>query len=175
MSSLKELNTLQKNYSYPQEDCTKSSKASEETKIRLNQGLGRQNNCKRDREYLDQDIDKSFNLCQNIKPQTQGHVSGKIPYPQEDIKPNSRLDNKQRAPSKYQYGNSMTYSEKEALIQLPEATSWPRFCGVGDYDHMEFFNYIHGLFIDVSRIPDYWIIAILNTEFKVNASILYTK
>ncbi|MBW0527356.1 hypothetical protein O181_067071 [Austropuccinia psidii MF-1] len=69
----------------------------------------------------------------------------------------------------------MTYSEKEALKQLPEASSGPTFSGVRQYDHMEPIYYIDGLFIDVPRIPDYWITARLNTEFKGNASIWYTE
>ncbi|MBW0467751.1 hypothetical protein O181_007466 [Austropuccinia psidii MF-1] len=64
----------------------------------------------------------------------------------------------------------MSYSEKEALKQLPEASSWPKFPGTGEYDHMELIDYIDGLFIDVPRIPDYWITARLNTAFKGHAN-----
>ncbi|MBW0587347.1 hypothetical protein O181_127062 [Austropuccinia psidii MF-1] len=98
-----------------QEDYTELYKASEDTKKRLNQVLEEQNHCKRDREYLDQDIDKLFNYCQKMKPQTQGHVSGNTPYHQEDIKPDSILVNKARSPSQYQVGDNMSYTEKEAL------------------------------------------------------------
>ncbi|MBW0505165.1 hypothetical protein O181_044880 [Austropuccinia psidii MF-1] len=63
----------------------------------------------------------------------------------------------------------MSYSEKEALKQLPEASSWPKFSGIGEFD------YIYGLFIDIPSIPDYWITARLNTEFKGHASIWYTE
>ncbi|MBW0551614.1 hypothetical protein O181_091329 [Austropuccinia psidii MF-1] len=69
----------------------------------------------------------------------------------------------------------MTYSEKEALKQLPEASSWPTFSGIGEYDHMELIDYIDGLFTDVLSIPDYWITARLNTAFKAHASIWYTQ
>ncbi|MBW0584471.1 hypothetical protein O181_124186, partial [Austropuccinia psidii MF-1] len=69
----------------------------------------------------------------------------------------------------------MSYSEKEALKQLPEASTWPKFSGSGEYDHMELIDYIDGLFIDVPSIPDYWITARLNTAFKVHASIWYTE
>ncbi|MBW0581089.1 hypothetical protein O181_120804 [Austropuccinia psidii MF-1] len=69
----------------------------------------------------------------------------------------------------------MSYTEKEALKQLPEASSWPKFSGTGEYDHMELIDYIDGLFTDVPSIPDYWITARLNTDFKGNASIWYTK
>ncbi|MBW0547555.1 hypothetical protein O181_087270 [Austropuccinia psidii MF-1] len=158
-----------------QEDYTELYKASEDTKRRLNQVLEEQNHCKRDREYLDQDIDKFFNYCQKIKPQTQGHVSGNTPYHQEDIKPDSLLEKKPRSQSQYQDGDKMTYSEKDALKQLPEASSWPTFSGIGEYDHMELINYIDGLFTDVSSIPDYWITARLNTAFKGHASIWYTE
>ncbi|MBW0575824.1 hypothetical protein O181_115539 [Austropuccinia psidii MF-1] len=69
----------------------------------------------------------------------------------------------------------MSYSEKEALKQLPDTSSWPKFSGTGEYDHMELIDYIDGLLIDVSSIPDYWITARLNTEFKGHASIWYTE
>ncbi|MBW0536354.1 hypothetical protein O181_076069 [Austropuccinia psidii MF-1] len=69
----------------------------------------------------------------------------------------------------------MSYSEKEALKQLPEAFSWPKFSGTGEYDHIELIDYMDGLFIDVPSIPDYWITARLNTAFKGHASIWYTE
>ncbi|MBW0497716.1 hypothetical protein O181_037431 [Austropuccinia psidii MF-1] len=69
----------------------------------------------------------------------------------------------------------MSYSEKEALKQLPEASTWPKFLGTGEYDHMELIDYIDGLFIDVPSIPYYWITARLNTAFKGHASIWYTE
>ncbi|MBW0504264.1 hypothetical protein O181_043979 [Austropuccinia psidii MF-1] len=40
---------------------------------------------------------------------------------------------------------------------------------------MELIDYIDGLFIDVPRIPDYWITARLNKSFKGHASIWYTE
>ncbi|MBW0504401.1 hypothetical protein O181_044116 [Austropuccinia psidii MF-1] len=113
-------------------------------------------------KFLDQDIIRLFNVCQNIKPQPQGNVLDS-PYHQEDIKPDSLLENKVGSPSKYQDGDNMTYSEKEALKKLPEASSWPKFSDVGEYDHMKLIYYIYGLFIDAPRIPDYWITARLNT------------
>ncbi|MBW0487269.1 hypothetical protein O181_026984 [Austropuccinia psidii MF-1] len=61
----------------------------------------------------------------------------------------------------------MSYSEKEVLRPLPEASSWPKFSGTGEYDHMKHIDHIDGLFIDVPSIPDYWITARLNTAFKV--------
>ncbi|MBW0478319.1 hypothetical protein O181_018034 [Austropuccinia psidii MF-1] len=48
-----------------QESCAQLSKASEETKKRLNQVLEEQDYCKRDRECLDHDIKKLFNVCHN--------------------------------------------------------------------------------------------------------------
>ncbi|MBW0495589.1 hypothetical protein O181_035304 [Austropuccinia psidii MF-1] len=69
----------------------------------------------------------------------------------------------------------MSYSEKEALKQLTEASSWAKFSETGEYDHMELIDYIDELFIDVSRIPDYWITSILNTAFEGNASLWYTE
>ncbi|MBW0574126.1 hypothetical protein O181_113841 [Austropuccinia psidii MF-1] len=109
-----------------------------------------------------------------MKPQPQGHVMDN-PYQPDDIKPDSILMNKARSPSQYQDGYGMSYSEKEALKQTPEASSWPKFSGTGEYDHMELIDYIDGLFLDVLSIPDYWITARLNTEFKVHASIWYTE
>ncbi|MBW0582321.1 hypothetical protein O181_122036 [Austropuccinia psidii MF-1] len=69
----------------------------------------------------------------------------------------------------------MSYTEKEALKQFPEAPSWPKFSGTGEYDHMELIDYIDGLFTDVPSIPDYWITARLNTAFKGHAGIWYTQ
>ncbi|MBW0478896.1 hypothetical protein O181_018611 [Austropuccinia psidii MF-1] len=69
----------------------------------------------------------------------------------------------------------MSYSEKEALKQLHEASSWPKFSGTGEYDCMELTDYIDGLFIDVPRIPDYRITARLTTAFKGHDSIWYTE
>ncbi|MBW0565226.1 hypothetical protein O181_104941 [Austropuccinia psidii MF-1] len=40
---------------------------------------------------------------------------------------------------------------------------------------MELIAYIDGIFIDVPSIPDYWMTARLNTEFKGHASIWYTE
>ncbi|MBW0569700.1 hypothetical protein O181_109415 [Austropuccinia psidii MF-1] len=108
-----------------------------------------------------------------MKPQPQGHVMDNL-YHQDDIKPDAMLTNKARSPSQYQDGDNMCFSEMEALKQLPEASSWPKFSGTGEYDHMELINFIDGLFIDVPSIPDYWITARLNTVFKGHASICYT-
>ncbi|MBW0548659.1 hypothetical protein O181_088374 [Austropuccinia psidii MF-1] len=169
ISRLQEFYTLQtKTINTFQEDYTKLSKASEERKRRLNQVLEEQNHCKRGREYLNQDIDKLFNVCQDIKPQTQGNVLDN-PYHQGEINPDALLENKPRSTSQYQDGYNMTYSEKEAVKQLPEASSWPKLSVVGEYDHMELIDYIDGLFIDVPSIPDYWITARLNTAFQGNA------
>ncbi|MBW0471503.1 hypothetical protein O181_011218 [Austropuccinia psidii MF-1] len=95
------------------------------------------------------------------------------PYHQDNIKPDAMWMNKARSPSQYQDGDNMSYSEKEALKQLPEASSWPKVSGTGEYDHMELIDSIDGLFIDVPSIPDYWITARLNTTFKGHASIWY--
>ncbi|MBW0476748.1 hypothetical protein O181_016463 [Austropuccinia psidii MF-1] len=109
-----------------------------------------------------------------MKPQPQGHVKDN-PYHQEDVKPDSMLVNKPTSTSKYQDGDNMSYYEKEDLKQLPETSSWPKFSGTGEYDHMELIDYTDGLFIDVPSIPDYWITSRLNTAFKGNASIWYTE
>ncbi|MBW0480764.1 hypothetical protein O181_020479 [Austropuccinia psidii MF-1] len=150
------------------------SKAFEETNKRLNQVFEEQDHFKRDRDCLDQDLNKLFNVYQNMKPQLQGHVLDN-PYDQEDLKPDALLENKERSPSQYQDGYNMSYSEKEELKQLPEASSWPKFSGTGEYDHMKLIYYIYGLFINVPSIPDYWITARLNTAFKLHASIWNTE
>ncbi|MBW0469711.1 hypothetical protein O181_009426 [Austropuccinia psidii MF-1] len=110
-------------------------------------------------------MNKLFNVYQNMNSKTEGHAL-ENPYHQEGIKPDALLVNKARAPSKYQDGDNISYSQKEALKQLPEASSWPKFSGTGEYDHMGLIYYIDGLFIDLPRIPDYWITARLNIEFK---------
>ncbi|MBW0483628.1 hypothetical protein O181_023343 [Austropuccinia psidii MF-1] len=88
-----------------------------------------------------------------MKPKPQGYVMNN-PYHQEAIKRAAILVNKTRSPSQYQDGDNMSYSEKEALKQLPEASSWPKLSLTGEYDHMELIDYINGLFIDLPSIPD---------------------
>ncbi|MBW0469612.1 hypothetical protein O181_009327 [Austropuccinia psidii MF-1] len=149
-------------------------KASEETNKRLNLLFEEQHHRKRDRDCLDQNINKLFNVYHNMKPQPQGHVMDNT-YHQDDIKPDPIPMNKARSPSQYPDGDNMSYSEKEALKQLPEASSWPKFSGTGEYDHMELIDYVDGLFIDVPSIPDYCITDRLNTAFKGNSSIWYTE
>ncbi|MBW0486752.1 hypothetical protein O181_026467 [Austropuccinia psidii MF-1] len=144
-------------------------KASEESNKRPNPVFEEQHHSKRDRDFLDQDINKLFNVYHNMKPQPQGHVMDN-PYHQEDIKPDAILVNKARSPSQYQDGDNMSYSEKEALKKLPEASRWRKFSGTGEYDHMELIDYI-----DVPSITDYFITASLNTAFKGHASIWYTE
>ncbi|MBW0580849.1 hypothetical protein O181_120564 [Austropuccinia psidii MF-1] len=109
-----------------QESCGQLSKASEETNKRLVQVFEEKHHCKRDRDCLDHDIKRLFNVYKSMKPQPQGHVFDD-PYHQEDIKPDSLLGNKERSPSQYQYGDNMSFSKKEALKQLPEASSCPKF------------------------------------------------
>ncbi|MBW0495132.1 hypothetical protein O181_034847 [Austropuccinia psidii MF-1] len=157
-----------------QEGHAKLRKASKETNKRLNLVFEEQHHSKRDRDCLDQDINKLFNVYHNLKRQPQGHVMDN-PYHQEDIKPDAMLVNKERSPSQYQDEDNISYSGKEALKQLPEALRWPKFSGTGEYDHMELIDYIYGIFIDVPRIPDYWITSRLNTAFKGYASIWYTE
>ncbi|MBW0553859.1 hypothetical protein O181_093574 [Austropuccinia psidii MF-1] len=105
-----------------------------------------------------------------MKPQPQGHAMDN-PYHQDDIKPEAMLVNKARSQSQFQDGDNMSYSEKEDLKQLAEPSSWPKFSGTGEYDHMELIYYIYGLFIDVPSISDYWITARHNTAFKGHAGI----
>ncbi|MBW0498472.1 hypothetical protein O181_038187 [Austropuccinia psidii MF-1] len=83
-----------------QESCSQLRKASEETNKRLNQVFEEQHHCKRDRDCLDQYINKLLNVYQNMKPQAEGHAL-ENPYQQEDIKPYASLVNKERSPSQY--------------------------------------------------------------------------
>ncbi|MBW0496639.1 hypothetical protein O181_036354 [Austropuccinia psidii MF-1] len=83
----------------------------------------------RDRDCLYQDINKLFDVWKNMKPQPQGHALDN-PY-QEEKKPVGLLDDNPRSPSQYQDGDSITYPEKEALQKLPEASTRPKFSGVG--------------------------------------------
>ncbi|MBW0477877.1 hypothetical protein O181_017592 [Austropuccinia psidii MF-1] len=69
----------------------------------------------------------------------------------------------------------MNNSEKEAMKQLPESSSWPKLSGGGEYDHMELVDYIDALFIDVPSIPDYRITDRLNTAFKEHVIVWYTE
>ncbi|MBW0492284.1 hypothetical protein O181_031999 [Austropuccinia psidii MF-1] len=108
-----------------QEGHAQLSNACEETNKRLNLGFEEQHHSKRDRDFLDQDINKLFNVYHNMKPQPQGHVIDN-PYHQDDIKPDAMLMNKERSPSQYHYGDNMSYSEKEALKNLPAASIWPK-------------------------------------------------
>ncbi|MBW0578143.1 hypothetical protein O181_117858 [Austropuccinia psidii MF-1] len=158
----------------PQEGHYKLSKASEKTLKILNQYFEDKHHSKRDRDCLDQDINKLFDVYHNMKPQPQGHVMDN-PYHQQEIKPYSMLVNKARSPSQYQDGDNMSDSEKEALKQLHEASRWPKLSGTGEYDHMELIDYIDGTLIDVPSMPEYCITARLNIEFEGHASIWYTE
>ncbi|MBW0469297.1 hypothetical protein O181_009012 [Austropuccinia psidii MF-1] len=153
-----------------QEGHAKLRKASEETNKILNLVFEEKHHSKRDRDCLDQGINRLFNVYYNMKPQPQGHAMDN-PYHQDNIKPDAMLMNKARSPSQYQVGDNMSYSEKESLKQLPEASSCPKFSGTRAYDHMELMAYIYGPFIHVPSIPDYWFTAIINTEFEGHASI----
>ncbi|MBW0495297.1 hypothetical protein O181_035012 [Austropuccinia psidii MF-1] len=109
-----------------------------------------------------------------MKSQPQVHVMDN-PCHQDDIKTDAMLISKERSPSQYQDGDNLSYSEKKALKQISEASSWPKFPETGKYDHMQLINFIDGLFIDVPSTPDSWIAAGLNTEFKGHASTWYTE
>ncbi|MBW0564626.1 hypothetical protein O181_104341 [Austropuccinia psidii MF-1] len=118
-----------------QEGNAQLSKDSEETNKRLNTVFEEQHHSKRDRDCLEQDIKKLLDVYHNLKPQPQGQLM-ENPYQPDDIKPDAMLMNKERSPSQYQDGDGISYSEKEALKQLPEASSWPQFSVSGEYDHI---------------------------------------
>ncbi|MBW0565160.1 hypothetical protein O181_104875 [Austropuccinia psidii MF-1] len=86
-----------------QEGHAQLSKASEETNKRLKIVFEEQHHTRRERDCLDQDINKLFNFYHNMKPHPQGHVMDD-PYYQDDIKPDSMLVNEARSPSQYQDG-----------------------------------------------------------------------
>ncbi|MBW0520023.1 hypothetical protein O181_059738 [Austropuccinia psidii MF-1] len=81
----------------PQEGHVQLRIASEETKKRLKIVFEEQHHSRRDRDCLDQDINKLFNVYHKMKPQPQGHVVDN-PYYQDDIKPDAMLVNKERSP-----------------------------------------------------------------------------
>ncbi|MBW0499585.1 hypothetical protein O181_039300 [Austropuccinia psidii MF-1] len=107
-----------------QEGHAQLSKASAETRKRLNQVFEEPHHSKRDRDCLDEYINKLFNVYHSMKTHTQGHVMHN-PYHQEDIKPDALLDKKSRSPSQFQNAEKISYSEKEGLKQLPETSSCP--------------------------------------------------
>ncbi|MBW0526641.1 hypothetical protein O181_066356 [Austropuccinia psidii MF-1] len=148
-----------------EEEHAQLSKSSEEAKKRLNKVFQEQHHSKGDRDPLNQDISKLFNVYHNMKPQPKGHVMDNL-YHQEDMKPDVILVKKARSPSQYKDRDDTSYSEKESLKQLPEGSSPPKFCGKAEYYHMELINQFYGLFFDLSSTTDYWITAILNTSFK---------
>ncbi|MBW0508217.1 hypothetical protein O181_047932 [Austropuccinia psidii MF-1] len=71
-----------------------------------------------------------------MKPQPQHNVMDNT-YHQDEIKPDGMLLNKARSSSQYQDGDNTSYSKKEALKHLPEASSRPKLSETGGYDHME--------------------------------------
>ncbi|MBW0581371.1 hypothetical protein O181_121086 [Austropuccinia psidii MF-1] len=157
-----------------QEGNAQLRKTSEETNKRLNLVFEEQQHSKWDRDCLDQDIYKLYNVYHNMKPQAQGHVM-KNPYHQYDIKPDAILMKKAISPLQYQDEDNWSHSEKEALKQLPEASSCPKLSGTGEYDHIELIDYIDVLLIDVPSIPDYCITARIYKALKGHASIWYTE
>ncbi|MBW0518529.1 hypothetical protein O181_058244 [Austropuccinia psidii MF-1] len=90
-----------------QEGHAQLRKASEKTNKRMNIVFQEQHHIKRDRDSLDQDIKKLYNVYHNMKPQPQGHFMDN-PNQQEDIKPYSMLLKKVRSPSQYQDGDNMS-------------------------------------------------------------------
>ncbi|MBW0477726.1 hypothetical protein O181_017441 [Austropuccinia psidii MF-1] len=124
-----------------QEGHAQLSKASEETNKRLNIVFEEQHHSSREGDCLDQDINRLFSVYHNMKPQPQGHVMDN-PYHKDDIKPDTMLMNNTRSPSQCQDGDNMSYFEKEASKQLPEASSWPKFSRTREYDDVELIDYI---------------------------------
>ncbi|MBW0544916.1 hypothetical protein O181_084631 [Austropuccinia psidii MF-1] len=92
-----------------QEGYDKLSKASVETKRRPKQVLEEQYHCSGDRDYLDKETNKLFDVCQNMKPQSQSHAFGNDPHLQEDIKTDNPMESKHKSSSQSQDGDNMTY------------------------------------------------------------------
>ncbi|MBW0517259.1 hypothetical protein O181_056974 [Austropuccinia psidii MF-1] len=80
-----------------QEGHSQLRKASEETKKILNLIFQEQHHSKRDRDCLDKDIIKMFNVYHNMNPQPQGHLMDN-PYFKYDINPDAMLMNKAGSP-----------------------------------------------------------------------------
>ncbi|MBW0531762.1 hypothetical protein O181_071477 [Austropuccinia psidii MF-1] len=99
-----------------QEGHAQLSKASGEMNKRLNLVFEEQHQSKRDRDCLDQEINKLINVYHNLKPQKPGQVM------EDPYQPDAMLMNKERSLSQYRDGDGMLYSEKEALKQLSEAS-----------------------------------------------------
>ncbi|MBW0486383.1 hypothetical protein O181_026098 [Austropuccinia psidii MF-1] len=62
-----------------QESCAQFSKASEETNKRLNKVFEERNHCKRDRDYLDQDINKFLMSTKPEGPTRRPYFGEAIP------------------------------------------------------------------------------------------------
>ncbi|MBW0546501.1 hypothetical protein O181_086216 [Austropuccinia psidii MF-1] len=80
-----------------QEGHAEMRKASEETNKRLNLVFEEQHHSKSDRDCLDQDINKLFNVYHRMEPH------------QDEIKLDVMLINKARSPSQYQDGKNMSF------------------------------------------------------------------
>ena len=131
-------------------------------------------------EILEKEVDflyKKEEKEDNFFPQTtqDDKPITKVKEEESENQAPESQDPKLRSESIYQDGENLSYSEKQALKQLPDVVNWPKFSGIGEYDHMELIDYINGLFVDVPKIPDYWITTRLNTAFRGHANIWYTE
>ncbi|MBW0548769.1 hypothetical protein O181_088484 [Austropuccinia psidii MF-1] len=59
----------------------KLRKASEETNKRLKKVLEKKYHCKRDRECMDQEMNKLLNVCRNMRAQSHGKCFGEYTIP----------------------------------------------------------------------------------------------
>ncbi|MBW0497151.1 hypothetical protein O181_036866 [Austropuccinia psidii MF-1] len=82
-----------------QEGHSQLRKSYEETNKILNLVFEEQRHSKRDRDCLDQDINKFFNVYHKLKPQPHGQVMD-TPYQPDDLKPDAMFMNKAISPSK---------------------------------------------------------------------------
>ncbi|MBW0474671.1 hypothetical protein O181_014386 [Austropuccinia psidii MF-1] len=80
-----------------QEGYAQLRKALEEINKRLNLVIEEQHHSKRDRDCMDQDINKLLNVYHSMKLQPQGNAMDN-PYHQDEIKPDAMLINKAKSP-----------------------------------------------------------------------------
>ncbi|MBW0467098.1 hypothetical protein O181_006813 [Austropuccinia psidii MF-1] len=124
-----------------QEGRAQLRKASEETNKRLNIVFEEQHHSRRDTDYLDQDINKLFNVYHNIKPQPQGHVMDN-PFHPDHIKPDVMKSTniwkftphkssgyKEKQPSRVQFKDK----PKEKVAELAKKRNSCHNCGSTDH------------------------------------------
>ncbi|MBW0461945.1 hypothetical protein O181_001660 [Austropuccinia psidii MF-1] len=106
-------------------------------------------------------------------PFTPTHGDGPVINTSQQVKEEDKSNKKEpeyldpwlTLKSIHQDGETISYSEEKGSKKLPEVVNWPRFSGVGEYDHMDIIDYIDELSVDFQKIPEYWITTRLNNKF----------